>query len=54
MNYVNKPSQQELPSAAKLIKSTIVAAVLAIVILVVAVLPAEYGVDPTGEATCSV
>lgn len=48
MNYVNKPSDNELPSAAKLVKSTVVAAVLATVILVVAILPAEYGIDPTG------
>lgn len=48
MNYVNKPSDNELPSAIKLVKSTVVAAVLATVVLVVAVLPAEYGIDPTG------
>jgi hypothetical protein len=44
----NIPSKNELPSTAKLIKSTMVAMVLAAVILVTAVLPAEYGVDPTG------
>ena len=43
-----KPSLEELPSSAQLFKSTIVAAVSAIVILVAAVLPAEYGIDPTG------
>lgn len=38
----------ELPSTRKLVRSTIVAAVIAVAILVVVVLPAEYGVDPTG------
>jgi hypothetical protein len=47
--YNNKiPSNNELPSAAKLIKSTVAAIVLASIILVTAVLPAEYGIDPTG------
>lgn len=44
----NIPSKDQLPSAAKLIKSTIVAMVMAAVILITAVLPAEYGIDPTG------
>ncbi len=48
MNNNNKPSNTDLPSAAKLIKSTVVAITLAAIILVIAVLPAEYGVDPTG------
>ncbi len=41
------PSQQELPSMGKLIKSTIIAAIVAGVILITVVLPAEYGIDPT-------
>ncbi len=36
------------PSSAQLLKATALAAVVAAVILVVAVLPAEYGIDPTG------
>lgn len=48
MNNNNKPSNTDLPSAAKLIKSTVAAIVLASIILVTAVLPAEYGIDPTG------
>ena len=48
MNNNNKPSNTDLPSAAKLIKSTFVAIALAALILVTAVLPAEYGIDPTG------
>lgn len=42
------PSNNELPSAAKLLKSTVAAIILASIILVTAVLPAEYGIDPTG------
>jgi hypothetical protein len=36
------------PSARTLVKATIAALVLAVVVLIVAVLPAEYGIDPTG------
>jgi hypothetical protein len=36
------------PSSAKLLKSTAIALAVAAVILVTIVLPAEYGVDPTG------
>jgi hypothetical protein len=42
------PSRAELPSTAKLIKSTAIAAAAAAVILVTVVLPAEYAIDPTG------
>lgn len=42
--YANPP----LPSAQQLAKATGIAAVVAAVILTVAVLPAEYGIDPTG------
>ena len=42
------PSQAELPSSNQIIKSTILAAIAAIVILFTVVLPAEYGIDPTG------
>lgn len=42
------PNPADLPSSAKLIKSTFVAAVVAVFLLVVAILPAEYGIDPTG------
>ncbi|HMB17168.1 MAG TPA: hypothetical protein VKN62_12740 [Pelovirga sp.] len=42
------PNPSDLPSSAKLIKSTIVAVVAAVFLLVVAILPAEYGIDPTG------
>ncbi|BBU53864.1 transmembrane anchor protein [Mameliella alba] len=42
-----KPSLEELPTSAQLLKSTLIAAVSAAVILVCVVLPAEYGIDPT-------
>lgn len=48
MHNSNIPSSQELPSSAKLLKSTIIAAITAVVILVTIVMPAEYGIDPTG------
>ncbi len=41
-------SAQPLPSHATLIKATVVSMVVAGLLLVVAVLPAEYGIDPTG------
>jgi len=44
----NPPSKSDLPSTAKLVKSTILAAVAAGIILVTVVMPAEYGIDPTG------
>lgn len=42
------PLHAELPSSAKLLRSTILAAIVALVLLVTVVLPAEYGIDPTG------
>ena len=44
----NIPSDRELPSSQKLIKSTIFAGVVAAILLITTVLPAEYGIDPTG------
>lgn len=44
----NIPDDRELPSTKKLVKSTIIAAITALVILVTIVMPAEYGKDPTG------
>lgn len=41
-------SHNELPSMGKLIKSTILAVFVAAAVLVTVVLPAEYGIDPTG------
>ena len=47
MYNAEKPSDADLPSSQQLLKSTIVAAIAAVAILVTVVLPAEYGVDPT-------
>ncbi len=44
----NIPSDREIPSTGKLIKSTIIAVVAAGILLVTVVMPAEYGIDPTG------
>lgn len=42
------PLRAELPSSKKLLRSTLLAAVSALILLVAVVLPAEYGIDPTG------
>ena len=42
------PDRASLPSASRLFRSTLLAAVIAAVLLVTIVMPAEYGVDPTG------
>jgi hypothetical protein len=42
------PSRAELPTLRQLMRSTLIAAVSAAVLLLAVVLPAEYGVDPTG------
>jgi hypothetical protein len=42
------PPRAELPSSKQLLRSTILAAISALALLVVVVLPAEYGIDPTG------
>ncbi|CAM3965002.1 hypothetical protein VRRI112168_08005 [Vreelandella rituensis] len=48
MYNTNLPTRAELPSNRKLIRSTLLAAVVAAVLLVTVVLPAEYAIDPTG------
>lgn len=47
MYNAEKPNLEELPSSAQLLKSTIIAAVAAVAILITIVLPSEYGIDPT-------
>ena len=42
------PLRAALPSSKQLLRSTILAAISALVLLVAVVLPAEYGIDPTG------
>ncbi|MCC2637440.1 MAG: hypothetical protein K0Q68_1159 [Moraxellaceae bacterium] len=48
MTDITHLDRQALPSANSLIKATAVALAIATVVLVTAVLPAEYGIDPTG------
>lgn len=42
------PSRAELPTTRQLLRSTLIASAAAAAILVTAILPAEYGIDPTG------
>lgn len=42
------PDRAELPSTARLLRSTVAAALVAVALLVTAILPAEFGIDPTG------
>jgi hypothetical protein len=48
MYNADVPPPHELPSSRTLLRSTVIAAATAAVLLVAVVLPAEYGVDPTG------
>ena len=48
MYNTDMPSRAELPTSAQLLKSTLLAAGIAALLLVTVVLPAEYGIDPTG------
>lgn len=48
MHNVNTPPASELPSSRTLLKSALIAAGVAVLLLVTVVMPAEYGVDPTG------
>lgn len=48
MFNAERPDPSELPSTGRLLRSTGIAAVVASALLVTTVLPAEYGVDPTG------
>lgn len=48
MHIANTPPESELPTSRALVRSTLIAAAAAAVLLVTVVLPAEYGVDPTG------
>ncbi|RTL90034.1 transmembrane anchor protein [Ancylobacter aquaticus] len=42
------PSRAELPTSRQLLRSTLIAIVAALAILITIVLPAEYNIDPTG------
>lgn len=48
MSRTTAPPPSELPSPRTLLRSTAVAALVATLVVVVAILPAEYGLDPTG------
>lgn len=48
MTFPRQPQTDALPSSARLLRATVVAMVVAGVLLVTVVLPAEYGVDMTG------
>ena len=48
MSNSDLPTRAELPSSQRLLRSTAIAVVAAAAILVTVVLPAEYGIDPTG------
>jgi hypothetical protein len=48
MPITDMPNAAELPSANRLLRSTVIGMLTAFVLLVTVVLPAEYGVDPTG------
>ncbi len=48
MYNASKPSSNDLPSSAALLRSTALAILGAAIILVMIVLPSEYGIDPTG------
>ncbi|TFH87771.1 hypothetical protein EQG41_06755 [Billgrantia azerbaijanica] len=48
MRDISDLSRDGLPSGKSLVKATAVAAVTASVLLVTTILPAEYGIDPTG------
>lgn len=48
MYNANTPKENELPTTKQLITSTLAAITVAAALLVSCVLPAEYGIDPTG------
>jgi hypothetical protein len=48
MYNTDMPSRAELPSSAQLVRSTVIAAGVAAALLATVILPAEYGIDPTG------
>ncbi len=48
MHDISEQHPEQLPSARSLRRATLLAALIAAAVLVTAVLPAEYGIDPTG------
>ena len=47
MYNTDYPDRADLPTSAQLIRSTIIAGICSVVILITIVLPSEYGIDPT-------
>lgn len=47
MYNTDYPDRADLPTSARLIRSSIIAGICSVVILVTIVLPSEYGIDPT-------
>ncbi len=47
MYNTDLPNRAELPSSKQLLRSTVIAIIIAAVLLVTIVLPSEYGIDPT-------
>jgi hypothetical protein len=48
MYNTDMPTRAELPTSAQLVRSTVIAFITAAVLLVTMVMPADYGIDPTG------
>lgn len=48
MHDISDFNKDGLPTSASLIKATIIALLVGALVLVTAILPAEYGIDPTG------
>ena len=48
MNNAPKPNIEDLPTKAQLFRSSIIAGIGAVAILITIYLPAEYAIDPTG------
>ena len=57
MDHTDLPNRAELPSSRQLLRSTAIALVAAGALLTTTVLPAQYGIDPTGiggaQARCA-
>ena len=47
MYNTDLPNREDLPTNAQLLRSTIIAFLIATVLLITIILPAEYGIDPT-------
>ena len=48
MFNTKRPTLNELPSSKQLLRSTVIALIAAMVLLVTVVMPSEYAIDPTG------